>query len=119
MKKEFQVVQKIQADTVESALTSAFEGGGNYWMELVEYGDEALYPGEAIMNGGKVVIRDFENDKPRKYELTLAKVERGLQDLAHSEDYAHHFHDLISDNGDMITGDVLLQFCLFRTVKYS
>lgn len=83
-----------------------------------------------VMSGGSVavVVDDVHGDTGAfvdrtknacTYRLDRQTVEKGLQALADSEKYAHHFADIVADNCDAITGDVLVQFALFGTVVYD
>jgi hypothetical protein len=64
-----------------------------------------------------------ESDGPRDgkgdghHELTGAKVRAGLQVLATK--YPHHFADIVGDNSDCTTGDVLVQCALFGEIVYG
>ena len=130
-----QVTLKIDDEKIASALISAFEGGSNYWYMIEEAhrpdGEQALWPyredsGKVYkhidypMNpGGFLRISSLEEPERGKLILNRERIEIGLQKLAESKDYSHHFRDLMSDNADQITGDVLLQFCLYGDVIYS
>ena len=83
-----------------------------------------------VMSGGSVMITVddkygdtgslIDNDsKHYRYRLDRASVEKGLQALALSEKYAHHFADIVKDNHDAITGHVLIQFALFGNVIFD
>jgi hypothetical protein len=128
------VTLKIDDEKIASALISAFEGGSNYWYLIESFrkprGEQALwkyredsakvfkhidYP----MNPtGHLLISSTEEPEKGKFKLTRRKIEQGLQMLAVSKDYQHHFQDLVKGDADQITGDVLLQFCLFGEVIY-
>jgi hypothetical protein len=49
--------------------------------------------------------------------LDLKSIRRGLEDLATK--YPRHFADLVNENTDAITADVLLQCCLFGELIYE
>lgn len=53
----------------------------------------------------------------RMFRLDLSAIAQGLDALA--RDYPRHFADLINDNGDALTADVLLQCCLFGELVYG
>jgi hypothetical protein len=51
------------------------------------------------------------------FRLDLNAIGRGLDDLATK--YPRHFADLVNENSDPITADVLLQCCLFGELVYE
>jgi hypothetical protein len=51
------------------------------------------------------------------FRLDLKSIGRGLDDLATK--YPRHFADLVNENTDAITADVLLQCCLFGELIYE
>jgi hypothetical protein len=51
------------------------------------------------------------------FRLDLNSIGRGLDDLATK--YPRHFADLVNENSDAITADVLLQCCLFGELVYE
>ena len=55
--------------------------------------------------------------KPEMLELRLDVIARGLDVLASR--YPRHFADLVNENGDSITADVLLQCCFFGELLYT
>lgn len=109
-------------------LCSAFEGGSNYWYEIVAYqapknpwkfpGDETLFRhiGYPLAAGGAVVIADQENEG-KIYRLTPKAVARGWELL--KNDQPRHYADVLSEDADATTGDVFLQLCLFGEVIYG
>jgi hypothetical protein len=51
------------------------------------------------------------------FRLDLKSIRRGLEDLATK--YPRHFADLVNEDTDAITADVLLQCCLFGELIYE
>ncbi|MFL6312951.1 MAG: hypothetical protein ACJ71W_12690 [Terriglobales bacterium] len=51
------------------------------------------------------------------FRLDLTSIRRGLDDLATK--YPRHFADLVNENTDAITANVLLQCCLFGELIYE
>lgn len=58
-----------------------------------------------------------DNPENGIYELTDARISKGLQVLA--DDYPHLMQEILEENDDANTGDVLLQCCLFGEERYS
>lgn len=102
-------------------LTSAFEGGSNYWIQDV---DVEGVPAEAwrfiqdvpLIEDGVLWVSVSEEDGKR-YRLDWEAIVRGL--IAMSKLEPRHFFDAANDDGDAITGDVFLQCCLFGEVVYG
>lgn len=121
------VVYDVKEEDIESLLTSAFEGGSNYWyrVEKKVNGREdkakgCVYLSDYVLHGKGLIVSDFfgadKGDKVEK-ELTINQIQYGLQRMALK--YPSHFRDIISDNCDAITGDVFLQCCLYGEIIYS
>lgn len=117
-------------------LTSAFEGGSNYWYQIDGYKEPAklgfLSDAEfaKVMNrepqvfkhadyplnpGGAVIVRDA--DEGKTFTLDLEACRRGAQVMRRS--YPRHYAAVIAENDDAETGDVFLQCCLFGEVIYG
>lgn len=105
---------QISLEDIESLLDSASRGSA-YWCEDVS---ELAYESavKAIMDGKMIMLHDAEEDG-KAYELTLAKVKKGIAIMAKKE--TRHFADLVLHNADQITADVLLQCALFGEVIYG
>jgi hypothetical protein len=126
---------EISNEAIGSLLVGAFEGGSNYWYEITAQqkpdGPAALwlfrldqrrvfphvdYP---MNEGGWLKIQSLEEPEKGEFKLDRKVIEKGLQLLASSKEYAHHFSDILKEDDDAITADVFLQFCLFGDVVYS
>lgn len=94
---------------IQNILDSAMEQHSTYWCEPIKIDD--VFKTDCV-------VKDIEDDE-KEYHLTTANVISGLYKLSQSKTYFHHFRDLIQEEDDGITADVLLQFCLFGDVKYS
>lgn len=148
METTFSIPIQVTLDKVSSCLTSALEGGSNYWYidfhrkkkrapdlnflkENLKDFDERFpqcywyFGGEVEMTIGEEV---FENKRlgvvvsPLKtivvnkvncevYALNIERIKEGLELMAKKNPY--QFGLLLNDEGDAVTGDVLLQYCLF------
>lgn len=69
------------------------------------------------LNEGGVVRVVSTGAKPEIFELRLDVITRGLDVLASR--YPRHFADLVNENCDAITADVLLQCCFFGELLYT
>lgn len=120
---------EIVADVLCSALDSGY-GYSYYWCTLKKRiqpsewlfqseplpTDDGHYRQDYPLNpGGALVLIDDESEK----ELVLDReaIVRGLGVMA--EKYPRHFADIIKEEGDAETGDVLLQCCLLGEIVYG
>lgn len=69
-----------------------------------------------LNEGGSLGIVSTEPDS-EVFRLDLNSIGRGLDDLATK--YPRHFADLVNENTDAITANVLLQCCLFGELIYE
>jgi len=125
--KTIPVIVDVPEDTIDSLLTSAFEGGSNYWYRVEKKisgkEDKAAgcqYLGDYVLKGHGLIISDFYGaEKGDRVEKTLDReaVCRGLKIMA--DKYPHHFKDMMNDDGDATTGDVFLQCCLYGEIIYG
>jgi len=115
MEKVITVKVEVKTGYLESVLASASRGT-DYWAEGAgELAYESVVHG--LLYGGKSVkITDTEDDD-KKHTLTLAKIEKGLAIMA--KDEPSEFAEILSEDGDMYTGDILLQCALLGEVRYS
>ena len=114
---------EVTDEQIDDLLTSAFEGGSNYWYTI----DNIKTPfrgaaGEAWRktNEGILVIdkeAESDDDEVLGDYLNRQKVKKGLQLMA--EKYPTHWNNFINDNGDADTGDIFLQLCLFGSVVFG
>jgi hypothetical protein len=125
----FKVVTELPIAKVADLLCCAFEGGSNYWYEIVDYGRPVCFEfrtsPERIYNhidyplneGGWLLIADLENPAWQPKVLGLAEIKRGLQVMA--DKFSLHYADALNEDGDAVTGDVFLQCCIFGDVIYG
>jgi hypothetical protein len=114
----------ISFQTIADTMCSAVEGGSNYWCEKLRtkdqdkfehwYADKDFYANPDF----SFTVYDGEADRGKKKKVVgRAELERGLKVMA--EKYPHHFADMIAENGDANTGDILLQCMAFGEVVYG
>jgi len=128
---KFKVVQEniLDEQTVDSLLVSALEGGSRSWATIEGYvdrkGDKAKgckYLSDYVLKGsGLVISNDMEETTTspdyRKTIVNRDTVGQALQCMANQEPRA--FQDIVNDNADAITGDILLQICVMEKVVYA
>ncbi len=123
-------------------LTSALEGGSNYWYELPDIStlpkkgynpktrqiinDEINCPGikdclvnrlwEAVQAGKAIPVSDIEDETHLGY-ITKQGLEKACELMA--EKYPFHYADAVGENDDAITGDVFLQLVVMGELIYG
>lgn len=114
-------------------LTSAIEGGSNYWYLFDEgackiiYGlteDQTTPEGipfvdkvfEALEKGASIPISDIETEEILG-ELSMKSIKEGESLML--EKSPSHFADIISNNDDSITADVWFQYAVMKDIIYG
>jgi hypothetical protein len=146
---KFEVTPQMIADQMTTLMesgdpvTSARRGGwcyGVYWRErgvqppaqLTDpwYADASIYgdPETVIAVHEVADETKWDQDADDKellktgalviHKVGLKEIQEGLQKLA-SGKYAHHFRDIVEENGDAATADIMWQFILFGEEKYA
>lgn len=112
---------------IRDVLETANEHSG-YWAQVTSQSHqiprfELL---EKILDGdGWIEYGEVDESKPfgplevgeERYRLDLESVRKGMKLVA--EKYPRHFADIMNDNHDATTGDVLLQCCLLGEIVYG
>jgi hypothetical protein len=118
---------KVSRQQVAGALWRAF-GSQITWFRVVEVIEPPTLRFRSIEHlalrmvdyplneGGSLGIVSTEPTSA-VFRLDLKSIRRGLEDLATK--YPRHFADLVNENTDAITADVLLQCCLFGELIYE
>lgn len=113
IKVEINVPQQV----IEDTLVSGFEGGSNYWLQIrndkTPMGKDYI---KTLMRQG-LAVEDQTTGK--EYMLTKAKVMRAVKYMAQDPEYIGHFSNMIRQNGDSNTGDILLQFAVLGECLYG
>jgi hypothetical protein len=119
---------KVSRQQVASALWPAFGSQIITWFRVVEVIEPPTLRFRSIEHlalrmvdyplneGGSIGIVSTEPSSD-VFRLDLKSIRRGLEDLATK--YPRHFADLVNENTDAITADVLLQCCLFGELIYE
>jgi len=118
---------KVSRQQVAGALWRAF-GSQITWFRVVEVIEPPTLRFRSIEHlalrmvdyplneGGSIGIVSTEPSSD-VFRLDLKSIRRGLEDLAAK--YPRHFADLVNENTDAITANVLLQCCLFGELIYE
>jgi hypothetical protein len=89
---------------------TALEGGINYWAEVLDYQPNEHGDWYAVI----VDVDDFS----QQYRINKETVRRGIDDLSRGP-YHQHYADLVNENYDSITADVIVQLALFDGIVYG
>ena len=117
-------------ERIQDLLTSALEGGSNYWYFIEKYNypkgkseKDFQFPQiELPFAGGSLIISYIENGKNEDgehetYILDYTACQHGLQRM--SQRYPSHFGDFLSENDDSIIGDTFLQLATLGELVYG
>lgn len=123
---------KIKTEDIVNLIVSALEGGSNYWYLIekrikpkkFDYLDKTRpskggnwYYEYPLNPGGALIISSQEEPEKGNFRLDLKSIKKGLQIMA--KKYPNHYKDILADNTDATTGDVLLQLALFGELIYG
>jgi hypothetical protein len=113
MKVQVEVPEQFIKDT----LVSGFEGGSGYWLQirndLKPMGKDYI---ETLFDTG-LMVQDQLNEESGAIMLTKKMIEEGVSKMAIHQ--PRHFQDMVNENGDAETGDVLLQFVVNGALLYG
>ncbi len=115
---KFDVRVEMNDQRLHDTLVSALEGGVNYWA-TVDVGPHE--PNWANYFTAKLTVTEASDERNgaingKTYQLSIDKLRSGLTTMANK--YPHHFRDVMMENDDATTGDVLVQCALFGTIVY-
>jgi len=110
----------VEIARLKDLFCCAFEGGCNYWIDLVDTPPQAERPvemefwHEAPIYGLALVIH---HDRDQKVTMDRATLCRGIAVM--KEKYPKHWQDFTNENEDAITGDLFVQCCVFGQAIYG
>ena len=118
------IVMPLTANDIDSIVCGAIEGGigywaridrgkTNHWVEKPKNITASDWVTVLLLNGVPVWFHDCE-DPEEKWELTLAKLQKGFE-----LNYMHRPHDCDLDNADASTYDCIIQYALFGKLVYG
>jgi hypothetical protein len=114
---------------IAGLLCCGFEGGSNYWCQIVDYIEPPTEPEETWnedeifphidypLNGGAVICAADDDEELTDLRLDAEAIKRGLQLMALNA--PRHWADFMAENEDATTGDVFLQMCLLGEIVYG
>jgi len=123
---EVTLTYTVSERIIKGLLSSAFEGGSNYWYAIEKI--EGLELADSIvgvpLNGGKLFIRDtLDDSRENLYILDKEAISKGLKRLLNLKNKDGRMHkqakNVINDNFDAETGDCFLQIALFDEIIYG
>jgi hypothetical protein len=122
-KLEIKTTLTVTAEDIDDIVTTAFEGGINYWCNRAEVVGDYLgeFASDQISRGGVVLLYDAENDDV--YELTLEKVLKGIQKACEGRwGYDNEWCNgevIDTYNVDAMVADMIIQLALFDDVIFG
>jgi len=108
---------EVPIERIADTLCCALEGGSNYWIEaqVTQFTDlEVEWAHEAMAHGAKFAIKLFEEDE---YQNPKLDITAALTLMA--TDHPADFKNMINENEDAETGDILFQLICFGEIVYG
>lgn len=119
---------------LEDVFVTSLEGGSNYWYvikseavkmvrkavpkEKTECLSQAIF--EAVLDHGVMVdVHDLEEPDDLLGTLSKSAIESRLKDLAQSEAYRWALREVLSENGDASSSDVVFQYLVMGDVVFG
>lgn len=109
----------VDASLIDDILSTAFEGGINYWCSGVEVDDfsGALYASEVPSNGGVITImEDDPYDEPIPHRMSCNDVLRGIGLYC---DAHNVLPEALEDDYDASDADEIVQYAIFGQIVYG
>jgi hypothetical protein len=120
----------ISIRRIQDVICSGLEAGVYYWAVIKSYEDpeemqyqmfpDRVYPhiDYPVNKGGAVILSEFYDEvEIDEHRLDLPAIKHGLQLMA--KDYPEHLCDILNENEDAITGDILIQLAVLGEVRYG
>ncbi len=124
---QIQITSNVSEQILEDTLTSALEGGIGCWASITGFKNKKpqrspkdamnylpSYLTTPLSDDGILLLEDEEETT---FELNRIKLLEGIKVMA--QKYHQDFTDMVSENGDSNTGDVLVQCAIFGEVIYG
>ena len=118
--KPFKVMTEVPAQRVANTLVSGIEGGIGYWAQIGNEkgpGYNSTTCDRIVAGKAHLLLTEVDDTMGKHLVLNRSAVEMGLTVMA--EKYPKHFADMVSENDDATTGDVLVQCALLGEVVYG
>ena len=110
---------EVSKQLLMDLLCTAVEGGSNYW---AEFGRCQRTPDLDYLSADVFELDTHRADQPKLHRIVTAdELAHGLENLARATfaSAARHLADALSENGDAVTADVVLQMTVFGDVVYG
>lgn len=108
---------KVTEQNLWYQVCAAIEGGSNAWAEINVHKHQAGWANYFTATFKVIEENSGEAIHGQSYTLSIPKLMQGLAVLAAK--YPHHFCDILKEDGDSTTGDVLVQCALFGDIVYG
>jgi len=124
----FKITSTLTDEHVSDILCAGLEGGIGYWATIVRYegnteGVEYKHLEMPFREGGAVIFEDAEGEEEGEWRLDRQSIQRGLELLSSltlsGKLPARHLANVVSNDGDSETGDVLIQLAVLGEVVYG
>ena len=147
-KKKMQISTTISMQRLLDLVITALDGGISYWAptytttfpdgfniadltwledpedwevkeNLEQYENVRLDYFAPLVEGGSINLEDAEDPDSNPKPITLQSLQAALAIMANDKDLSRHFADILSEDEDAITADVLFQIAAFGELVYG
>ena len=110
---------EVDRQRVVDTLINALEGGSHYWIEQYTFkiNKDIETVLKMLMNNEASLTIQEDDREETTYQVKGKDFENGLQLMANL--YPWHFKNLVDENDDAETADVLLQLATFGELVYG
>ena len=124
---EVKTTVKIPNQKIQDLITTAMEGGSNYWARFKfpdNWKEKCGSKEELPFEGGEIQVYDVETEELLGY-LSRATIQVGLQLMADGKDMKgkivpdRHFNNITDDSDDAETADVFLQLSVMGEIVFG
>jgi hypothetical protein len=114
---EIKRVETVKPEDINDLMTTALEGGINYWCNKVEIladPENKPFASEVIAYGGELKIY---TDEGAEFKITRDDIVKGIEKAIEHFEYGS-FKQLMEEH-DATTADVIIQFALFDKIVFG
>lgn len=117
--KFFTIERQVSAELISDTLITAVESAISYWCSsmISRFKNESDIPYYANCFDYNWMVEIYIYDEPDSIILDINSIEKGIQIM--SDNYPKHYMDMLNEEGDAITADVLFQCIAFGEVVYG
>ena len=117
------IEHEMTAENICDMFITAFEGGANSWINSVDQtGGEKPDDKNLVWWGSPNIYKlglkmTLIDEDYKTHTINWLSIKKGIELMA--KESPRHFNDMMQENGDAITGDVFLQYIVFKEIIFG